>query len=136
VGEVDRGDVGAMPAKVGSEQGEVVVLHQHDGVVGSLVGHNLGEGAVVGLIGLPGVVPASVDDRTPAEVVETVVQEPQRGIADGVVGLAKDRRFDLESSHPQIFGLDHSLGSGDSVAIAQRRRDPGGVGAGNERSQP
>ena len=44
VGEVHGAQVGATRAQPGPQQAQVVVLHQHDGVGGCLLGHGLGEG--------------------------------------------------------------------------------------------
>ena len=64
-----------------------------------------------------------------------MVEKPQCGIADDVVGLPEYPRVDGERSNPKILAGDHSLSRSGTIALAQGGSHPGCVGARDEWSE-
>jgi hypothetical protein len=72
-------------------------------------------------------------DAGPAGQVEQAVEaEPQGGVADHVVGGAEGVGVDVDQLHPQALGFGHAECRGPAVTLGHGRRQPGGVGAGDE----
>ena len=86
VREVRDPYVGPQGAQHPRHQGQVVVLHQYRRALGGLVGERLGERAVVALVRRPLRPELRVEDRFQRCLVQHVVDEPQRGVRDAVVG--------------------------------------------------
>src|SRR6202035_1068455 len=94
VAEVDRAEIGAGLPQHLTQQGEVVVLHQDRRRVGGFGTDHVGHGPVVGPVATPGRVPVAVEAGPVGQVEQVVVQVPQGGVGDDVVGHAVGARVD------------------------------------------
>ncbi len=126
-------------------QRQVVVLDQHRRARRRLLGQRVGEGGVVRLVGRPLRAELRVEGRLQRRLVEHVVDEPQHGVGDAVVGVgvhlapgcpASGRAVRRCPPRKQPAGAPHRL----PVAVAERGAHPHRVGVradgGQARDEP
>ncbi len=134
VGEVGDAQVGPFDPEHRGGEGQVVVLDHHAGAVRGLLGQGEGERGVVVLVGLPLPAEPHVELRGVRDVVEQVVDEPQRGVRHGVVRAVERRGRDVEHAHGPgvVAGLVEAPARrepyGAAVAVGERGAHPQHVG--------
>ena len=107
-----------------------------------LVGHRVGEGLVVGQVGVPVTVELTAEPGLVRRIEQQVLDEPQDGIGHVVVGPLEGLRRDVEHPHRDVAGLrglgraGRQLPRCGAVRVAERRADPGDVGFRRHRRQP
>ena len=74
---------------------------------------------------VPRLPPAPVDAGPAGQVEQAVVQEPQRGVGDHVVGHAVLVGVDRQRPHAEALGLDDPLLGRLAVGVGHGGRDPG-----------
>jgi hypothetical protein len=121
VGEVADAQVGAQLAEHPRHQAQVVVLDQHGGAVGGLLGQRLGEGAVVGAVRVPLAPELRVEDRLQRGLVQHVVDEPEHGVGDAVVRVGV--HLGVDGQHPYAVLAD-SAPYGLPVTVAEGGTHP------------
>ncbi len=127
--------VGPGGPEPGGDEAQVVVLHQDGGTVGSGLGGRVGEGLVDLAVRRPRRAPAAVEAGPPSGVEETVVGEPERGVAHDVIGGAVGVGIERQQPHPQTLGHHDASVGGGPVPVGHGRRDPDRVGAVDEGGQ-
>ena len=129
------------------DQGQVVVLDRRPGrnrpLAPRVLGQRLGEGLVIGAVGLPLPGEGQPEVRPVRRVEQHVVHEPQRGVRDGVVSAVEDRRGDVEHAHAPAAWRPvqaHAAVRGGPrrgpVGVAERRADPQRVALLGDRGEP
>lgn len=123
------------------DQRKVVVLHQHRRTLGGLVGERLGEGTVVGLVRRPLRPELRIEDRLQRGLVQHVVDEPQHGVRDAVVGGGMHPGRNIQHPHTLPAGVTRLQRTtrppyGLPVAVTQRRTHPHRIGIGPDGRQP
>ena len=118
-----------------ADQGEVIVLHQHDGVLRRSVDDGPGEGVVHSPVGIPRLPPPAVETRTAGQVPQGMVQEPERPVGDHVVGHPVGVGVDGEHPEPKALGVDGAGGRRFPVGVAHGGRHPAGAGVPDEGGQ-
>ncbi len=128
----DRAWAGAAD-RLGGEVQVIVVQHDARLSVAAGLGHDLArEGVVEGdVASVPGAHRGRVDDRPLRQVPHLVLEEPQEGVGDDVVGLLVHRSLDrCESQADRLVVAERSsdqprVRGGAAIALAHGGGDPG-----------
>ena len=118
-------------AQHAGHQRQVVVLHQHRRALGGLLGQRRRRTPRCRPRRTPTRGGTGVEDGRGRGVVEQVVDEPERGVGDRVVGAVEGRRVDVEHPHrgppvswPAWSSRPPVRPGRRAVAVGQRRADP------------
>ena len=124
VQEVHGAQIGPSFGQHPAQQRKVVVLHEHGVALAGAAGDDVGDGAVVGPVPLPGHPPVAVEAGPLRQVEEVVVHVPQRGVGHDVVGLAVGLVVDEDGHQVQAVVVHEALGDGLAVRRPHRHRGP------------
>lgn len=125
--------VGTALAEHPGDEGQVVVLDDHHRAPRRLRGQCFGERAVVRLVRRPLAPELRVEDRLQRGLVQHVVDEPQHGVRDAVVGVRVHVGVDVQ--HPYAV-LGDPAPDRLAVAVAERRAHPQGPASGPIAERP
>ena len=135
VQEVHGAQVGATLGQHPAQQREVVVLHEHGVALAGALDDDVGHGAVVGPVAVPGRPPVAVEAGAQGQVEEVVVHVPERGVGHDVVGLAVGVVVDDHGDQVQAVLVHEALGHRLAVRRPHRHRGPRRAAARQQRAQ-